>query len=75
MIVNDSLLLGFSLSGTFVESTMVVGGVDIGSWPSVFYVFGSVGILWVPFWLFWAFESPEKHPNISKEELTLIRRG
>eukprot|EP01036_Dinobryon_divergens_P026695 gene26696-35372_t len=68
-------IVGFSLSGTFVESTLVVSGADIGGWPSVFYVFGSVGILWFPFWFFWAYESPEKHPSITREELTLIRRG
>ncbi|XP_035211568.1 putative inorganic phosphate cotransporter isoform X1 [Stegodyphus dumicola] len=47
----------------------------LGGWPSVFYVFGLVGIVWFFFWITLVFESPDEHPRISKEELNYIHQG
>jgi ACS family hexuronate transporter-like MFS transporter len=41
-------------------------------WRSAFIFTGLVGFLWLAFWL-WYYESPEKHPRLSKEEFALIR--
>lgn len=44
-------------------------------WEAGFYAFGAVGFIW---WLFWyrsAASSPELHPRITPQELTLIRGG
>ncbi|XP_065844106.1 sialin-like [Oscarella lobularis] len=37
-------------------------------WPSVFYVFGCLGLVWWVTWLFFAFNSPAKHPRIDISE-------
>ncbi|KAK2145734.1 hypothetical protein LSH36_660g02057 [Paralvinella palmiformis] len=37
-------------------------------WPSVFYVFGSLGCLWFVGWCFLCYDSPAKHPRISYSE-------
>eukprot|EP01034_Spumella_vulgaris_P021316 gene21316-27346_t len=68
-------IIGFSLSGVLVGSDITIGDKFYGGWPSVFYVFGLVGLVWFPFWAYLAYESPEKHPTITKEELLLLRKG
>lgn len=68
-------ILGFSLSGYLVDSHVMSNGTDIGGWPSVFYVFGLAGVIWYPFWMYMAYETPETHPHMSSEELALIRGG
>lgn len=68
-------IIGFSLSGVLVASDITISGKFYGGWPSVFYVFGIVGVVWFPFWAYLAHESPDRHPKITKEELLLIKKG
>lgn len=42
------------------------------SWHTVFYVTGTIGLSWCVLWYFLAFNTPSKHPRISKEELHYI---
>ncbi|KAJ8865877.1 hypothetical protein PR048_033400 [Dryococelus australis] len=39
-----------------------------GGWPSIFYVFGAVGIVWGVAYFLTVHECPEEHPSISSEE-------
>jgi len=39
-----------------------------GGWPSVFYVFGTLGCIWSAAWFFLCYDSPSVHPRISSEE-------
>lgn len=41
-------------------------------WPSVFYVFGALGIVWVVAWVALAYNDPLAHPRLSAEERTLL---
>ena len=68
-------ILGFSLSGVLIDTTIKIGDTDIGGWPCVFYFFGLMGVVWFPFWAVYAYESPEVHPGISQEEVEFIRGG
>lgn len=68
-------IIGFSLSGVLIEAHMLVGGQDWGGWPSVFYVFGCAGILWYPYWMYMAYETPSSHPGMSAAELSYIKQG
>lgn len=43
-------------------------------WASTFYVTGGTGFLWLVAWWF-AYDEPEKHRWLSREELTYIRSG
>ncbi|XP_076045681.1 putative inorganic phosphate cotransporter [Oratosquilla oratoria] len=45
----------------------------LGGWPSVFYIFGALGIVWGVFWYFLAYDLPEEHPRITQEELLYIQ--
>ena len=40
----------------------------LGGWPSVFYIFGFLGVIWGIAWFLLVKESPEDHPRISKWE-------
>ncbi|KAK6638164.1 hypothetical protein RUM44_008592 [Polyplax serrata] len=59
--------------GTIIA--LPVGGFLIpsaGGWPSIFYVFGGIGVAWSIFWCFFGYNSPSEHPFISKEERLYI---
>ncbi len=68
-------IIGFSLSGALVGSDISIGDYYYGGWQSVFYVFGLLGILWFPLWALRAYESPDTHPYITKEEIAWIKKG
>ncbi|KAG8293844.1 hypothetical protein J6590_007510 [Homalodisca vitripennis] len=46
--------------------------IAYSGWRSVFYTTGSIGVVWCIFWYFFAFDAPQKHPRISKQELEYI---
>ena len=68
-------IIGFAASGYLASSTIVIGGYDYGDWPSIFYVFGILGVLWFPLWALLAHESPDTHPTITQEEYLFVKRG
>lgn len=43
-----------------------------GGWPSIFYIFGALGIVWFVLWIVFASESPAVHGRISEEERAYI---
>lgn len=68
-------IIGFSLSGYLVDWSLYINGQYWGGWQSVFYVFGLAGIVWFPYWAIFAYETPESHPRITKEEVDYIKAG
>ncbi|KAK6177734.1 hypothetical protein SNE40_015778 [Patella caerulea] len=44
-------------------------------WPFIFYVFSLGTILWMIFWWFAVYDTPDKHPRISEEEKEYIHYG
>jgi len=61
---------------------MIIGGhfsflwiTLTGGWPVIFYFFGVVGIAWLPLWIYFAYETPEEHPEITEDELEYLNRG
>ncbi|KAL9705868.1 hypothetical protein quinque_009386 [Culex quinquefasciatus] len=67
------MLGSFIYSGGQIGS--LVGGIGTGliisklhSWRLVFYVWGSLAIVWYLFWLVLGYASPETNPFISEEE-------
>jgi len=44
------------------------------NWQTAFVVTGAFGLFWAILWA-WLYRSPEKHPWLSREELTHIREG
>ncbi len=69
-------IIGFGTSGYLTTTkSYQIGNVQFGGWDMVFYVFGLAGVLWYPFWVAMAHESPNVHPTISAEERDYINAG
>lgn len=59
-------IVSMPLSGLLSEY-----GFD-GGWPSIFYVFGFVGVIWSVAFLFFVYEDPSSHPHIDEKEKKYI---
>ncbi len=64
---------GTNVGAIIAPATALVLSAKFG-WQSAFIFTGAVGFLWLIFW-WWLYQSPEKHPRLSSEELTLIQDG
>lgn len=63
--------VGFSIGAMLAPPIILVAHVPFG-WRGAFLFCGVLSMLWVLLW--WKFyHSPETHPNLSKDELALIR--
>jgi len=63
--------VGFSIGAMLAPPIILVAHLSFG-WRGAFLFCGILSMLWVLLW--WKFyHSPETHPNLSKEELALIR--
>lgn len=60
------VMLGYSTSGL-----LCVHGFDNG-WPSIFYVHGAIGALFVLTWCYVIHASPQQHPRITEKEKQLL---
>ncbi|XP_067000877.2 sialin [Anabrus simplex] len=74
-----SRLATLAFSGSYVGTVvaMPVCGIlakNVG-WPSIFYVFGALGVAWFLAWWWIVAGSPEEDPNISPEELAYIQKA
>lgn len=69
--------LGVALGTIFAYpvSAVLCTSNFLGGWPAIFYVIGSVGVLWFVFWCLLMFESPAEHPWISAEERCYIEQN
>jgi ACS family sodium-dependent inorganic phosphate cotransporter len=56
-------VLANSLSGLILHHT---------TWPTVFYVFGAIGLLWFLVWVLICYNNPYEHPFISERELKYL---
>ncbi|XP_066586575.1 sialin isoform X2 [Prorops nasuta] len=43
-----------------------------GGWPLAFYLFGSLGIIWYVFWIFFIYDTPAEHRTIDPQERAYI---
>ena len=53
-------IIALSLSGVIADGL---------GWESIFYVFGALALLWFVLWIILIYDSPSKHPRISKVRL------
>lgn len=72
-----TIIIAISFSGGTLgtATAMALSGIIAHSlgWPSIYYFFGTVGIIWTILWIFLTSETPEKHPLISADELQHIQ--
>ncbi|XP_068737249.1 sialin-like [Montipora capricornis] len=61
------IILGMPVAGVLCASNLW------GGWPSVFYIYGAVGVVWFFIWMAFAYERPADHPRISIKEREYIQ--
>ena len=44
-------------------------------WPALFYIAGTIGVVWVVLWMWRTAETPETDPDITRDELATILAG
>ena len=44
-------------------------------WPATFYLLGILGTIWFVLWCIFVYDTPDKHPFISQEELQKLKIG
>jgi len=59
-------ILGLPIAGVLCASDLW------GGWPSVFYIFGAVGVAWFIIWMMFTYDKPANHPRISVKEKEYI---
>ncbi|XP_015113575.1 putative inorganic phosphate cotransporter isoform X2 [Diachasma alloeum] len=65
-----SMVFAGAQLGTVFTSTLsglILHYASMG-WPAVFYVFGSIGVLWFIVWTMICYNNPSEHPFISEAE-------
>jgi len=65
---------GSSIGGALAPFLVLFAYHVLGSWRPTFVLTGSFGFLWLFVWLRF-YRSPDRHPAVSKEELSYIRSG
>ncbi len=57
-----------------IIAPLIVTAISLSlGWKWAFIITGSLGFIWLIFWIAW-YQVPEKHPEISKEELLYINQ-
>lgn len=57
-----------------ITAPVIVSGVSLSlGWQWAFIITGSLGLVWVIFWLLY-YQVPEKHPKMSQSELSYIQQ-
>ncbi|KAJ1182074.1 hypothetical protein NDU88_007269 [Pleurodeles waltl] len=64
-----------SYAGAVIAMPLAGILVQYTGWSSVFYLYGSFGMVWYMFWLLVSYESPATHPTISDEERRYIEES
>lgn len=58
-----------------VVSMPISGLLAEHSWPSIFYVFGLIGVVWSLAFLFSIYEDPKSHPKMAESEKKYINKA
>ncbi|KAJ8333897.1 hypothetical protein SKAU_G00412160 [Synaphobranchus kaupii] len=64
-----------SYAGAVIAMPLAGILVQYSGWSSVFYLYGSFGMIWYMFWILVSYESPAVHPTITDEERTYIEES
>jgi MFS family permease len=68
------VMVGSRLGGALAPP-LVVALMGVVGWRGVYGVFALLGLIWASFWTRWYRNSPQEHPAVTPDELTLIEQG
>jgi ACS family glucarate transporter-like MFS transporter len=72
--VQSMMWMGTRLGGALAP-ILSLWLADLFGWRSVFFIFGSLGIIWATVWYFWFRDEPSDIKNITSEEVAIINAG
>ncbi|XP_055941731.1 vesicular glutamate transporter 2.2-like [Argiope bruennichi] len=74
---NAVILNGIPLSNvyTYIIISFLLESEFFGGWSSVFYLQGTLSVVWFLFWSILIFESPEDHKFLSGSEIAELRKS
>jgi ACS family hexuronate transporter-like MFS transporter len=61
-------------AGSMLAPPLVAWAILAYNWQMAFVITGGFGLVWVALWL-WLYQSPERHPGLSREEHAYIAAG
>ncbi|XP_001602071.1 putative inorganic phosphate cotransporter [Nasonia vitripennis] len=72
-VIGSSVYVGIRF-GIVISSVIsgLIMGKSSGNWPSIFHLFGAIGIVWFVFWMILAYNSPREHPFITEKEKSYL---
>lgn len=68
------IFMGSRLGGA-VTPLLVGPLIAFAGWRQAFWIFGMTGVAWCFFWWKWFRDDPAEHPDVTSQELSLIREG
>ena len=71
--IQSIMWMGSRLGGALAP-ILSIWLAGIYGWRGVFYIFGSLGLIWAAYWYFWYKDEPRDMPGISTEEVELIEK-
>jgi len=72
--IQSIVWMGSRLGGALAPITSL-WLADTYGWRAVFYIFGTLGILWAIYWYFWFKDEPRDVKGITPEEVAIIEAG
>ncbi len=72
--IQSIIWMGSRLGGALAP-VLSIGLAEMYGWRTVFYLFGSLGMVWAAAWWFWFKDEPRDMAGISTEELQLIEEN
>jgi len=57
--------------GAIIAPPLMAWLITVYNWKIAFVVTGSIGFVWLLWWL-WIYHEPQQHPRITEQELTLV---
>ena len=72
--IQSIVWMGSRLGGALAPILSIYLAGEYG-WRTVFYIFGSLGLVWATVWWFWFKDEPRDMKGISPEELQLIEEN
>ena len=72
--IQSIMWMGSRLGGA-IAPIMSIWLANVYGWRTVFYIFGSLGVVWVVFWWFWFKDEPRDMKGISAAEVKEIEEN
>jgi predicted MFS family arabinose efflux permease len=71
----EAIMVPGASLGTVVAMPLCGLVLNAWGWDAVFYVSGALALMWFVAWWLLVFDTPDKHPRISREERQYLKEN